>query len=186
MPICKYIIVHGTKGSPEGNWFPWLRTTLCERGAQVIVPRMPTPEGQTLVKWLSSFQDQVGELNADACVIGHSIGAVFLLRYLERCRQPIGAAVFVAGLVSSIGIPEYDHLNATFVQGAYDWQTIKRNAGCAVCVMGDDDPYVPLEQPTYIAQSLGVEATVISGGKHLNAESGYHTFPELLRLLTAV
>jgi len=185
MSIERYIIIHGTKGSPDGNWFPWLRTILSERGAEVVVPRMPTPEGQTLDVWLSSFAEQVRKVDESSCIIGHSIGAVFLLRYLERSRYPIGASIFVAGLISSIGIPEYDHLNSTFVAGEYDWEIIKRNAGRIVCMMGDNDPYVPLSQPKHMAQSLGVEPLIIVGGGHLNSESGHHEFPELLKMLWA-
>jgi hypothetical protein len=41
----KFVIIHGTKGSPEGNWFPWLADFLRQQHAEVVVPRMPTPEG---------------------------------------------------------------------------------------------------------------------------------------------
>jgi predicted alpha/beta hydrolase family esterase len=185
MSISRYIIVHGTKGSPDGNWFPWLRAKLCERGAEVTVPQMPTPEGQTLDNWLNSFAQQVGEVDKACCIIGHSIGASFLLRHLERSQTPIGASIFVAGLLGQIGIPEYDNLNQTFVSGEYNWEIIKRNAGSIVCMMGDNDPYVPLSQPTEMAQRLGVEPCIIVGGGHLNAECGYSEFPELLELLAS-
>jgi hypothetical protein len=45
-PINTCIIIHGTKGSPEGNWFPWLATELNKLGKKVFVPRMPNPEGR--------------------------------------------------------------------------------------------------------------------------------------------
>ena len=178
-----YIIIHGTKGSPEGNWFPWLSAKLSRHGARVTVPRMPTPEGQSLTGWSASFAKQVGEVDERTCIIGHSIGATFLLRYLESCKAPIGSAVFVAGLTGAIGIAEYDELNSSFVSGPYNWGVIKQNAGRIVCFAGDVDPYVPREQQREMAQNLGVELRVIPGGGHLNSEFGYDSFDELFEVL---
>jgi predicted alpha/beta hydrolase family esterase len=182
-PIKTFIIVHGTKGSPEGNWFPWLAAELKKLGKKVFVPRMPTPDGQNLTQWLAALKQQVGDIDSQTCIIGHSIGAVFLLRYLEQALVPIGASVFVAGLTGAIGIPEYDSLNSTFVGSGYDWPKIKSNAGRILCIAGDNDPYVPIYQPIEMAKMLGVSLKIIQGGGHLNAESGYFAFPELLEEL---
>ena len=73
----KFAIIHGTKGSPEGNWFQWLSTELIKRGAQVTIPRMPTPEGQSLDNWLAAFSEQVGPIDQSTTVIGHSVGIFF-------------------------------------------------------------------------------------------------------------
>ena len=44
----KALIFHGTMGSPNGNWFPWLQSELISKGWDVDVPAFPTPEGQSL------------------------------------------------------------------------------------------------------------------------------------------
>jgi hypothetical protein len=186
LSITNYIIIHGTMGSPDGNWFPWLSAKLTQHGARVTVPRMPTPDGQSLAGWDAAFAEQIGYLDERTCIIGHSIGATFLLRYLERCQTPIGGAVFVAGLTGAIGIPEYDGLNRSFVSGPYDWEVIKRNAGRLVCFAGDVDPYVPGEQQQEMARNLGVDLRVIPGGGHLNGEFGYDSFDELFEELVSI
>ena len=181
-----YIIIHGTKGSPSINWFPWLATQLRKRGARVLIPQMPTPTGQTLENWFGSFQVRSGRIDQQTCIIGHSLGATFLLRYLERCKAPVCCSIFVAGLIGPIGIPEYDELNRTFVNAPYDWGTIRRNAGQVMCFAGDKDPYVPLHQPREIAEKLGAALQIIPGGGHLNSETGYESFDELLHALVGV
>lgn len=182
-PMTKVIVIHGTKGSPAINWFPWLSAELRTHGIECIVPAMPTPEGQELENWLAAFHKQVGAIDSSTIVVGHSVGATFLLRLLERIKFPIKASLFVAGLIDMIGIPEYDKLNSSFIAGAYDWQTIKRNAGKIICLSGDNDPYVPKEQGETMVKNLGVEQVVIEKGGHLNAESGYTEFPLLLEKL---
>jgi predicted alpha/beta hydrolase family esterase len=179
----KFIIIHGTKGFPEGNWFLWLAESLQRQNAEVVIPRMPTPEGQSLVNWLSAFSRQVGVVNEDTTIIGHSLGATFLLRILERQKAPVAQSIFVAGVIDKIGIIEYDQLNSTFIEPAYDWVTIQKNAGRVVCLSGEGDPYVPSWQGQELAAKLGVRNHIVPRGGHLNAEFGYTSFPELLSLL---
>ncbi len=49
------IIIHGTGGSPKGNWFPWLKEILENEGCKVFIPRFPTPENQSLESWFRVF-----------------------------------------------------------------------------------------------------------------------------------
>lgn len=36
-----YIIIHGSFGSKDGNWFPWLKEYLEQKGKEVSVSQMP-------------------------------------------------------------------------------------------------------------------------------------------------
>ena len=37
----KVVIIHGANGSPEENWFPWLKKELETKGIEVIIPQFP-------------------------------------------------------------------------------------------------------------------------------------------------
>ncbi|NDC38604.1 MAG: serine hydrolase family protein [Proteobacteria bacterium] len=179
-------IIHGTKGSSTGNWFQDVASQLRERGVSAIVPDFPTPHGQSLANWLVHFDRAVGLLDQNSILVGHSVGAVCALRILERLavgKRYIHTAVLVAGFTGSLGLPEYDALNSSFVAAPFDWTGIRSSAAHIVCLSGENDPYVPFAQGQQIAQSLGVEHIVIPGGGHLNAEFGYTSFPRLIEEL---
>lgn len=46
-----YFILHGTMGTPEDNWFPWLKAELEKQGKKCIVPQFPFGEFQNYDFW---------------------------------------------------------------------------------------------------------------------------------------
>ena len=47
-----YIIIHGSFGSKDGNWFPWLKNELEKDNKDVVVPQMPVGVGnQNFENW---------------------------------------------------------------------------------------------------------------------------------------
>ena len=123
------IILHGTMGRPDGNWFPWLASELTALGIKTIVPSLPTPEGQSLESWRSVFRAQCGSLDSRTVLVGHICGGILALRLLEQLEEPIAATVLVAPPIREIGIVKFDELNSTFLDEPFDYGSIKANAG---------------------------------------------------------
>jgi predicted alpha/beta hydrolase family esterase len=80
-------IFHGTKGSPEENWFPWLKAELEKLNYNVFVPRFPTPENQSIENWLAVFKKYEKYVNQDTIFIAHSVGCPFALDILEKINK---------------------------------------------------------------------------------------------------
>lgn len=176
----KALIFHGTMGSPDGNWFPWLQEELMLQEWQVAVPKLPTPEGQTLENWITALEEQVpGYADADL-LIGHSCGATFCLRLIEKKLITPKQAILVSTVKTKINNEEYDALNHSFIEPNFNWQTIKNSGTSFTLIHGDNDPYVPLNQPEAIADALDITLHMMKDGGHLNAESGFTDFPEIL------
>lgn len=176
----KAIIFHGTLGSPEGNWFPWLQSTLTNEGWNVEIPSLPTPKNQSLDSWTTIVKNQVSNLNNIDLLIGHSLGATFILRLLESNLIQPQQTILVSALIDKINNAEYDSLNASFITLPYQWDMIKKSCKEITILHGSDDPYVPLEQPETIAKNLNIPLHTIKNGGHLNTESGYTEFPDIL------
>lgn len=178
-------IIHGAKATPQSNWFPWLSAELKALGHDARVPAMPTPEGQSYLTWRKAFYEQCGDLTPDSILVGHSVGAAFILRMLDETDVTVKAVILVAPFMNKIGLPEYDALNASFVGKAVNWKSLRRKAQSWHCVMGDKDPYIPMSIAYETPMNLGIKPTIIKGGGHLNAESGYTQFPLVLDLILA-
>lgn len=179
-------IFHGTEGKPESNWFLWLKERLqCEK-CNVVVPKFPTPDGQTLENWLKVFQQYENEVSEDTIFVGHSLGGLFMLSLLEKHK--IKMAVFVASFSSLLG-NRFDDVISTFVKDlsvgsrGFDWQKIHENCRKFLVFHSDNDPYVKTEIAEKLAENLGVGVTFVKGAGHFNGSAGYGEFPLLLETL---
>lgn len=178
--LIKVVIIHGSYGNPDGNWFPWLKEKVEKLGHVAIVPKFPTPARQSLSDWREAFHAQVGVIDHRTILVGHSVGVGFILNVLDdQAAVPIKATFLVAGFTGELGLPDYDEINSTFVCKDFNWQLIKQKAGTIFVLNGDDDPYVSLVKGRTIADALAVPLLTVVGGGHLNADSGYTTFPLL-------
>ena len=97
----RVFIIHGWDGYPEEGIFPWLKKELQNRGFSVFNPSMPELLRPKIKVWVEFLKEQVGALDENTFLFGHSIGAQIILRYLESLPEDtkIGGAVFLAGWI---------------------------------------------------------------------------------------
>ena len=150
----KVFIIHGTGGSPDGNWFSWLKSELEKLGCEVFLPKFPTPNGQSLDSWMGVFDNYLDKVDEDTIFVGHSLGPAFLLYILETIDIQIKAAYFVSGFLSLLGDEWFDTRNKTFVCRDFDWDKIKSKCKKFVVISGDNDPYVPLDEAQPMKRQL--------------------------------
>ncbi len=179
------LIVHGSTGSKDGHWLPWLKQKLEERGLQVFLPQFPiSKDEQTLNNWLNTLKS-VKEQLTDSIMIGHSMGVPFILNIMNLWDVKIKAAFLVAGFAEkheAKGEPNMDD----FSTRNFNWERIKNNCRKFYVFHSDNDPYVPLEKAQRLAKNLDVDVTLIKGAGHFSAQSGFKTFEVLLQKIDEV
>ncbi len=171
------IIIHGSYGHPDENWFPWLKQELEKLGIDVYIPKFPTPEKQSLGSWLEVFKRYDRYLDEGSIIIGHSLGPAFILSLLEKHKAK--AAFLVSGFIGNISNPDFDRINRTFMK-EFDFSRIKENCTYFLVYHSDDDPYVPLDKGKEIANMLGAKLKIIKNAGHFNEAAGYTKFELIL------
>ncbi len=186
----KVYIVHGFMASAESNWNLLLRDALSPLGCEVHLLAMPKPNFPRQKKWLEKLRESIGTPDENTILIGHSLGAVATLRYLESLveTQKIEHAIVVSGAYRkvfdySIGTIMDFIVTANFFIRETDFEEIKKHANKFTVIYGSDDPVVPPIQGSEIARSLGVVPHVIVGGGHLCEDSGKEKYGELIEII---
>ncbi len=177
--MSKVFIIHGAYGDGNENWIPWLKGNLEKLGFEVVVPKFPTPEDQTLENWFKVFDLYSKKVDSKTIFVGHSLGCPFILNLFEKYDFKTKSCFLVAGFAELLDQP-IDKINKTFVDRDFDWEKIKDSCKNFYLFNSDDDPYVPLEKGKELAKKLSGELVVVKGAGHFNEKAGFLRFDELL------
>ena len=173
-----YIILHGSFGSSGGNWFPWLKKELELKNLDVEVPQMPIGvKNQNFLNW-SNVMDKLS-INENTVIIAHSIAPIFVCKYLITNKIKVHKLIFVCGFNNYLGIDEdFDLVNKPmFIENYVD---VKKYCDNIVCYYSYNDPYVLYEVEKEFADTISNKQIIIENGGHINLESGFDKFEEIL------
>jgi len=157
------------------NWFPYVKNALEKLGIKVIAENMPDPDLARKKFWVPFIESKVG--NDKSCIlIGHSSGAVAILRYAETHKIKIAIIVGAS----------YTHLNdkkeklSGYFDKEWKWNKIKENCNCIIQFASTDDPYIPIDEARYISQKLNTKYHEYNDQGHFGNDVKKTEFPEIV------
>jgi len=178
----RVILFHGTSGSPEKLWFPYMRERLEARGYEVIVPALPNAASPDLETWLSAALT-VTSYGTDTILIGHSSGGSLILSILERLETPVRQAILIAAYFEPL-IPGERY---RILQPHYNWKKIRSMCRSFIFINSDNDPWGCDEHVgRSLVERLGGVLVVPKGEGHMGSvkfSQPYDEFPLLLKLV---
>lgn len=175
----RVFLIHGWGGKPDNQWFPWLSWELKARGFDVHALTMPHADAPKVSEWVATIKDTVGRSNPETYFVGHSLGCIATLRYIERLPKTsrVGGCVFVAGFLSSLGIPEVEE----FVNTPLDIPKFKSHCSKFVTIFSDNDGYVSMEKSLEFQKALGAKGILERGKGHFSKREGVDALPSVFK-----
>ena len=156
-------LIHGFNAGPGANFHPWLKRELEARGFDVRVPELPFRTGETLefLPLMEIMHEKIGMLDHEDIVLGHSLGAVLALRYLEYVElKGTPRAFIMIGAPWQVKTPELQSIFMTNL----DFDVVPWKASEFFVVHSPDDDLVPFDHAKHWAEIL--KAKLIDEGGH--------------------
>lgn len=177
----KVFVIHGFEGSPNGGWRPWLMSELEKQEIYACALSMPSPENPICNEWVAEISRHIERNTTDEIyLVGHSLGAPAILRYLESAQaKPISGVVLVSGPSEKNNNRKID----SFLDKNFDLEKIKSKCKKFFIIHGDNDPNVPIDNAKFLSQKLNGELIVVKNGGHLNGSAGWFKLPQCLEAL---
>lgn len=183
----RVFIIHGWDGTPDSNWFPWLKNKLEDKGFEVEVPEMPDADTPRIEPWVSKISEVVGKPDEDTYFAGHSIGCPAIARYLEQLPEgvKVGGVVFVAGFFLPLTPPtgvweDGGETDKHWSSAPIDFESIRTHLDKSVAIFSDSDPWVPINNKDIFEKELGSKIVVEHNSGHLNEGYGFTELPPAL------
>jgi len=158
-----------------GNWKNWLGATLTDY--DVLLPEMPNKAYAKYDEWALFFSKILPFLHNDAILVGHSLGGIFLAKYLNEHADSLHFSK-----VALVSAPFNDTSTESLASFALpeDMSNLEKTADHFALFHSTDDKVVPFaEIHKYAAILPRAEVTVLEGRGHINDP----TFPELLEFI---
>jgi hypothetical protein len=171
LPAVRVLILHGYEGNDPAHWQTWLARRLRDDGHDVAYPDLPAPFEPDLEAWLTAL----APLRTDGdVVVCHSLACLLWLHHRSRGGRPAERVLLVAppGPGAATDVPA--------LAGFYPVPLDPALADGARLVHSDNDPYCPEGAGDVYAKPLGIEADLLPGAGHINADSGFGPWTEAM------
>jgi uncharacterized protein len=180
----KALLLHGTSGSHESNWLPWLSERLEALNWKTWVPDLPMADYPDITRYTSFLLENLPwTLDEETVVVGHSSGSLAALGLLQSSptTAKVRLCVLVGAFKDTLG---WSNLDGLFTR-PFDFASLRKRAAKFVLYHSDTDPYCPVEHAEFLAKELDGELRLEPGQGHFSAETEppYLEFPKLLQLL---
>ena len=146
----------------------------------VLIPSMPNTANAKYSEWKIYFDRVVEVLEDDCILLGHSMGGIFLAKYLSENKLPIriGATVLIAAPFSDETAEDLDEFKLETLS-----EHFKQQAGKVILFGAHDDPVIAASDfERYQSELSSAEVHEVSAQDHyVRAE-----FPELISALKAI
>ena len=175
----KVIIIPGNGGgTPQDNWFPYVKNKLEKLGLIVIAKEFPDPILAREIYWLPFLK----ELGADenTILIGHSSGAVAAMRFAEKNK--ILGSILVGVNHTDLGLEE--EKKSGYYNRPWEWEKIKNNQKWTIQFASTDDPFIPIEEARHINKHLNTEYYEYTNEGHFgHGNKPKREFPEIVKII---
>jgi len=180
----KVIIVHCWEGNPDYCWYPNTKEELEKKGYEVVVPEMPETNTPKFNKWLQKLKEVIGEPNESLYLVGHSLGCITILKYLESLKenQKIGGAILVAGFTADLGYEEIK----SFIETPVSFEKIKTHCQKFVAIHSDNDPHVSLKYGDIFKEKLNAKLIIKHNMGHFSSKDNCIQLPEVIENLLEI
>ncbi len=119
-----------------------------EKGYEVFVPEMPDTQHPKIAPWAGKLKEIIGEPKEDDILIGHSIGCLAVLRFLQTLENSKIEKVILIAPWHYLTLDENEDpdIVKAWTETPIDYKKIRSKADEFMAIFSDDDPWVPYKE----------------------------------------
>ncbi len=181
----RVFIIHRWDGTPNSDWYQWLKKELEKKGCNVEVPAMPHASEPKINEWVSHLKKIVGKLDNETYFVAHSIGCQTVMRFLEKegYNGKIGKVIFVAGWfkLDNLENEEVEAVANPWIDTPINFYKVRQKISKLTVFLSSNEPYGFVEDNAKVfRERLGAKVVVEEKKGHFTEDDGIKKVPEVL------
>ncbi|WP_331775094.1 RBBP9/YdeN family alpha/beta hydrolase [Sulfurospirillum sp. 1612] len=172
----KTLILHGWGGSDMPHWQSWLAGELAKDYGTVCFPLLKDKDAPIKEVWMQQVKALLDDFKPDT-VVCHSLANTLWFHLCQAYDLPEVHKLFLVAPPSlKVTIQEV----ATFFP-----VEVPRNlhASDVVLITSTTDPYMSQDEANDLAHQLGVTHKILDQAGHINADSGFGVWDDILDMI---
>ncbi len=147
---------------------------------EVLLPKMPNSTNADYREWTLWFENLASVITDDCILIGHSLGGIFLAKYLSENQFPshIKATILIAAPYNDESQEDLGDFKLDSISDRFTSQ-----AGKVALFFGKDDPVIAISEIEKYREDIPTaDFYILSAPDHFMRPS----FPELIELIRSI
>lgn len=168
--IERVVVMPRWSGTPESDWYPWLRGALGGWGGALDVLALPDEDAPTITGCLAAIDAAVDAATVGSTLlVGHSVGCQAMVRWLaQRSGGPRAAGLLAVAGWWAVDAPWPSIV--PWIESPVDTEQARAAVERVVVLLSDNDPFTADHEGNGQAWAtrMGAEVQVAPGAKHFN------------------
>ena len=156
------------------GWREWLSTVMTD--ADILLPKFPNAQNAQYEEWKIQFEKILPFLTGDVSLVGYSLGAMFLARYLHEItlKTPVSQIILIAPTYDDESSEELGSFKVVSATG------LEKSASEVHLIHSEDDPVSPFTELAKFTRDIPTAKVHIFTDRNHFFQP---TFPELVNIL---
>jgi uncharacterized protein len=183
-PLNRIVLSHGYPGDSATAWYPFIEVEMKKMGFEVAIPNLPEPD---LKAWQEIIKPLADKSPKNTILIGHSIGCVNLLKYLEQNDNTSKFPLLILVAPPAFN-PGYESLTS-FFSSPLDYDKIKNRVDNIVVFLTLQDKILtpdPMQHATIYVENLDAKLIILPAGGHFASFNNVSSLPEIIEEIRLV
>lgn len=183
------IIIHGYNGGIDHTFGPYIEKEAEKRDIKVYSPKFPLAQEATYKGWKEIFDKYVKEgiINENTIMIGHSIGATFIPRYLADHNLSICLYIGLAGFLDDCSGRE--EISRVFYRFKPKDEEAKKSITLMnhrYAIYSDNDHINPKEELERFADFYEAKKVFVPGIGHMGQKVKIREIPQIIQIIDEI
>lgn len=176
-------VIHSYNGDTADSFAPSVEKLAEENHIEYVFPHFPVRSKASYESWSAVMDKYRSLINEETVIIAHSLGTLFIPRYIAGHQLKIRAYISVAGYMNYEGRADLEEIMKNFYPSEEDFSECEKLISQRYSLYSDHDRMNERAKLIRYADLLNADQIMVAGAGHFDPQAGIREIIPLNEIL---